>query len=219
MKPDLREFSKFLIERFIQEIERPVILIGGPGCVGKSVFARELQEHLATALRKSVSVLDLDCYLIDREQRETQNRVITGYDPAAYTLATAEADIQSLLDGHCIIVSPYHKPSSKRQSQTAIEPAEILLIEGAMVLTESISKFGSVRIFMDASKDVLYENRKSRELSFGFDIDRIEKKFILLSRDYERFIVPQQADSEIFIRVGSQYQFLSLEVRSLDLHC
>lgn len=215
-QPELRALTKLVIVDSIKSNKQSVILIGGAGCVGKSSFAIELRDYLANTLNKSVSVLDLDCYLIEREQRETENQVISGYNPAAYFLDVAVRDIESLLTNRPIHVSPYDKHKSKKGEKVTITPADIILIEGVMALSDPIRPIGSLSLYMYAENEVLYENRKLREQSLGFDAERIEQKFKLLCNDYERFIVQHQFHAEIIVKIGHEYEFLSVEMKNVE---
>lgn len=213
MKLSLKRLLVSLIEGVVRDIGRLVILLGGTGCVGKSSFSEELANHLRSTFGLKVSILDLDCYLIERERRESGPKPISGYNPVGYELPKAANDIKSLLNGHKIIVSPYDKVISRRTKKIQVEPAEILIIEGVMAMTEYIRDFGRLRIFFDAEKEVEYKNRLIRENGYGFDPDRTKWKFELLRKDYGRFIVPQRQFADILVNVGSNYEFLSVELR------
>lgn len=214
MSIDLREFIRAALAGAIRNLDRPVLLIGGAGCVGKSFFAVELGNYLLRELGLSVSVLDIDCYLFERRSREAEKTVVTGYNPAGYDLQRAVEDIQALLQGKSIEVSPYDKETSRRASLTVLEPAKILIIEGAMALKEPILKFKTFGVYMDAPVEILRANRVARELALGFDMMRIETKFAGLSIDYDRFILPQRDEAEAIIVVGTNYQFRELRVRA-----
>jgi len=210
MMLNLRQLTKHLLKAIIGDLPRPVIVIGGTGCVGKSTFAIELQADLLQTSGRSVSVLDLDCYLTERHRRETDERVVTGYDPAGYRLESAVKDIESLLEGHAVRVFPYDKATSRMGQKMCINPAEVLVIEGVMALTDDIRRFRSVGMFMDAATQILYANRLARETALGFERERIERKFQLLSRDYDRFIRPQRDHAEMLIEIGDNYSFTRL---------
>lgn len=214
MTMDLREFTKAALSFAIQGLDHPVLLIGGAGCVGKSFFALELRDYLLRHLGRSVSVLDLDCYLFELRHRESESMVVTGYDPAGYDLRHAIDDIRALLQGRPVEVSPYNKATSSRAPMTLLEPAEILLVEGAMALREPVLRFKSFGVYMDAPVKVLRANRVARELALGFDMTRIEAKFARLSADYTRFILPQRDKAEAILCVGTNYEIGQLRVRA-----
>jgi hypothetical protein len=60
-----------------RSVEDCVLLVGGPGCTGKSYFASELASGPAGAGLKA-SVLGLDCYLLESAQREYGSFPING---------------------------------------------------------------------------------------------------------------------------------------------
>ena len=214
MRPDLRRLARLAVEWVVDDTDCRVVLVGGPGCVGKSTFAAELQEQFGSHPVRTATVLDLDCYLLERAYRESPKSVITGYNPAAYELNIATRDIQSLLRGKSVLVRPYDKATSTRGPERQVDPARLLIVEGAMALTTALLRFPAVRAFLDAETDVLYENRVARERSLGFEESRIQRKFALLDRDYDRFIVPQRAAAHLLVRVGRGYEFAALEMRA-----
>jgi uridine kinase len=214
MSIDLREFTKSALVGAIRHLDHPVILIGGAGCVGKSFFAVELRDYLHRQLGQSVSVLDIDCYLLERRNRENGSTVVTGYDPAGYDLAHAIEDIRALLQGKPVEVSPYDKTTSTRAPAIVLEPTKILIVEGVMALREPVLQFKSFGIYMDAPVEVLRNNRMARDLALGFDMTRIETKFAGLSIDYKRFILPQRDNAEAILDMGTNYEILELRVRA-----
>jgi uridine kinase len=214
MSLDLRLVLCDALDGLARRDSRHVILIGGAGSLGKSTFAKYLRHSIADATGLATSVLDLDCYLAPRAVREAKNPIVTGYDPAGYDLQQAATDIDSLLHGTPIIVSPYEKVTSRKGPAVSIEPAPIVIVEGVMALFNPILPFGTVRLFFDASHEVLYRNRRAREEGLGFDLQRIERKFIGLMEDYALHVVPQKAAAQIVVDIGLEYQFLSIAFRS-----
>jgi uridine kinase len=214
MTLDLKTFVKSALAFSIKGQWRAVLLVGGAGCVGKSSFALELRDHFITTIGCSTSVLDLDCYLLERKKRETTNNVVTGYNPAAYQLDLAVNDMRSLLQGDPVKVSPYDKVTSTRAPAIWLEPTEILIVEGVMALTAPLLEFKTLGLYMDAPPEILYTNRVARELALGFDRHRIEEKFAGLTADYTRFIQPQNKDAEVIVELGMNYQFSQVHARS-----
>jgi len=214
MNLDLRLVLCDVLAALARRDRRHVILIGGAGSLGKSTFSKCLGHSIADAAGLATSVLDLDCYLAPRAVREAKDPVVTGYNPAGYDLQQAAADINSLLHGTPIEVSPYEKVTSRKGPVVSVEPAPIVIVEGVMALLDPILPLGTVRLFFDASHEVLYRNRRAREEGLGFDLQRIEQKFIGLMEDYALHVVPQKAAAQIVVDVGLEYQFLSIAFRS-----
>jgi uridine kinase len=206
--------NRELLSSFVQNIitDRSVILIGGTGCVGKSTYAHELSHHLQQTPGIRVPVLDLDSYLIERAVRESKNPEISGYNPKGYELQKACHDIETLLKGGNIYVTPYNKATSTRPSKVRMEPGSILILDGVMVLTDEIRKYGTIGIFFDTTPEIEYQNRVKRETELGFSMDRIRKKFSLLQQDRVTYIDPLRSKADIIIEIGSNYEFLKIEI-------
>ena len=213
MTLDLKAALRGALAYLVQEKSHCVILIGGAGSLGKSTLAVRLAECIRTSGR-SVSVLDLDCYLIPRELREAQEPIVSGYNPKGYQLTQAVGDIQRLLSGHAVWVSPYDKANSTKAAEVEIPAGDVLVVEGALALREPIRTFGTIGVFFDAPPDVLYENRRERELLLGFGPERIERKFAGLRTDYELYIREQIEHAHIVALVGADYGFTGLTFRN-----
>jgi len=208
---DLREAVKHLVCRHAASAGRLVLLIGGPGYAGKSTFAEELANEL-TKQDQPTTVLELDCYLIERSRRQTADGPISGYNPAGYLLREACRDIDALLAGRRIVVSPYDKATGSRAPPINLCRTKHLIIEGSMALRDPIYPFGSVSLFLDAPQQVLYANRKRRELAYGSTPAEIDRKFELLLHDDAAYIAPQRPRAQMVAEIDERYAFLSLKV-------
>ena len=102
---DLKAKAFSLIDNMIRTHKPNVILIGGPGSTGKSTFANAISKRLKQIFFKDVSILDLDCYIIDRSIRCAQTPMLSGHNPAAYRLLDSVNDISTILKGKSISVN------------------------------------------------------------------------------------------------------------------
>jgi uridine kinase len=187
-----------------------VIVIAGPGCAGKSTFAIELSE----AIRETGvpnSLLDLDCYLIERAKRISGPTFIGGYNPAGYLLEQAAIDIAALRRGDTISVSPYDKATSGRAPFVKIAAAPVIIIEGSMALQEPVRGVGNINLYMDAPESTLFTNRRRREIGLGLSDSEIIKKFSQLCEDYQLYIKPQSTYADICIEIDQRYRFTRVE--------
>jgi len=191
-----------------------VLLIGGAGCAGKSFFSHELARDL-TGVGVKASVLELDCYLLERAKRHNGAVHITGYDPRGYLLGEAAEDIRSLLSGVCVTVSPFDHRTGRRAPPIQVQPAQTLIIEGSMAFRDPIYGFGHARIFLDSTQHVLFGNRLQRELAFGMSLEQIERKFASLREDYFKFILPQRRRADLVVRIDHDYSFTSVQALRL----
>lgn len=211
----LKEIVFSTILSIIKNHNNFIILIGGSGCVGKSSFSLDLKKYINKNLENTVSILDLDSYLIERHIRESNVNPISGYNPDGYELIKAIEDINYLIKGNNIKVRIYDKRTSIRSKLSIIKPAKILIIEGVMSLTNYIRNFGTLRIFLNASDNIEYENRIIRESNFGFDIQRIESKFAQLRKDKKKYITPLRKYADIIIELGNNYTYRELKYKNL----
>jgi uridine kinase len=206
----LRAAVKTMLVLRASSVEDFVLLIGGPGCAGKSWFALELASELARA-GSPASVLDLDCYLLERRKRETGGVAISGYNPSGYLLEDAARDIQSLISGRPITVSPYDKRTTRRAPEVRVEPAKVLIVEGSMALQDLLYPFGDAAIFLDSTQQILFANRVRREKGYGMTQEQIEQKFSLLREDYFKFIRPQRVRADLLVQIDCDYAFTKVE--------
>lgn len=208
----LRAAVKTMFVLHASSVDEFVLFIGGPGCAGKSCFALELASELARA-GSPASVLDLDCYLLERRKREMGGVTISGYNPSGYLLEDAARDIQSLISGRrvTVTVSPYDKRTSRRAPQVRVEPAKVLIVEGSMALRDLLYPFGDAAIFLDSTQQILFANRVRREKGFGMTQEQIEQKFSLLREDYFKFIRPQRVRADLLVQIDTDYAFTKVE--------
>jgi uridine kinase len=210
---DLQAAVKTMLISRLRPIREFVLLIGGPGCAGKSTFASELARDFVDAGLQA-AVLDLDCYLLERAEREKGTVPISGYNPTGYLLDNAARDIRSLISRRPVMVSPYDKPTSRRAPLVCVEPARVLIVEGSMALRDPIYAFGDASIFLDSTQAILFANRTRRELGYGATMEQIERKFLLLRQDYFIFIRPQRKRADLIAQIDGDYAFTRLALRS-----
>jgi uridine kinase len=208
--PDLRdEVLAFLAGACVTRGQL-MLAIGGPGAAGKSTFATDLM-HAVQDAGAAACLLDIDCYLRDRAERALLQPPVSGYDPAAYRLADAARDIATLAGGQVVEIREYDKIAGTRRDPVTLRPAPILIVEGSMALQPAISDAAAIRIYLTADEKVLFANRRSREISFGFDDDYIREKYGKLLPDYEAHILPQAARANLGLRVDNRYRVIAVE--------
>lgn len=211
-EPDLdlrQEILTFLATACLSR-PRTALAIGGPGAAGKSTFAADLVRTVRGAGGEAC-LLDIDCYLRDRAERARLQPPVSGYDPAAYRLDDAARDVAALTQGRPVEVREYDKIAGTRREAVILCPAPILIIEGSMALQQGISDTADIRIYLTADEKILFGNRRSREISFGFDDDYIREKYRKLLPDYEAHILPQAARANLRLRVDRDYRVISAE--------
>lgn len=104
-----------------------LVSIAGPGAVGKSTLAKQLKESLSES-GVSASVLPTDAYMLSRADRIYQGLI--GFDIAANDVDQLVDDVNSLLAGRAVKVSPYNHTTGKHDSPHTVDPAEVMILEG-----------------------------------------------------------------------------------------
>jgi len=138
---------------------------------------------------------------------------LSAYHPRAFDLARARHDIERLLGGHDVAIQAYDKVTGTSHDAGVLRLGDCLIIEGAMALREPLLGISPLRVFLDASLETLFENRRRREEALGFDQESIMRKFEGLRADYMRHVVPQSECAHLCIEVDERYRFTKLEAR------
>jgi uridine kinase len=131
--------------------------IAGPGCAGKSTFAAELAARLR-GRRVEATVLDLDGYLMPRAERARAG--LSAYHPDAYDLSQARRDIERLTGGGEVAVRTYDKVTGTTHDAGFLKLRDVLIVEGALALHDAMRGISPLSIFLDASTQTLFENRR-----------------------------------------------------------
>jgi uridine kinase len=208
--PDLRKSLLAFLAQACLAREQVRLAIGGPGAAGKSTFAADLKRAVEEAGGRAC-LLDIDCYLRDRQERAAQLPPVSGYDPAAYRLEDAARDLAALADGIAVEVREYDKIAGTRLKPIMLHPAPILILEGSMALQPSLCNAADLRIYLTADEQVLFANRRAREITFGFDDVYILEKYRKLLPDYEAHIRPGAMRANLRLWVDDRYQLIAAD--------
>ena len=188
--------------------KRKIIALAGPGCVGKSTLAEALSRILAEKYSYGSDWIDLDGYLIEKADREKPGRIITGYNPKGFELAKAEADLRTWLsNGESFVIRVYDKVTSRRSATRRVDASDVLVVEGVCAFHAALLPLSAFRIFLTATKDIQFANRRRREeIDMGRSLDQIEEKFRHLYPDYERYVLPTKRFADLVLRVEDNYR-------------
>jgi uridine kinase len=211
----MREFDlrEIIIQAMLAHLSSArAIAIAGAGCTGKSTLAAEL----ATRLRGDgvdATVVDLDGYFMPRAERA--RRGLSAYHPRVFDLARARDDVGRLLAGEAVPVSVYDKVTGVPRDGGTLRLGDCLIVEGALALSDPLRDIPAFRVFLDASLEILLENRCRRERALGFDDASILHKFQGLRADYEAHVQPQRRWAHLCVEVDHAYRFTKLEVPAI----
>ncbi len=187
--------------------KRPtVVLIAGPGCVGKSYFATQIAERLD---QRGLLATDfgLDGFLFDRAIRLNRGW-ITAHNPLAYDLARAAEILRTLVAKRVSQAIPLlDKKLSRSVGYRLIEPAECYLIEGTVAFHLSVENIPTLRVFIDADRETQFNNRYARErIEVGYTRKESIARFESYWRDYLQYLVPDRERADLLIDVDHEYR-------------
>lgn len=166
-----------------------VIGICGASGSGKSTLARELEAKL----NKRCVYLKQDCYYKDHPEMSFEERTAINYDePQAFEHDDLCADLLALREGKSITAKDYDYVEHRRcDSDSRIEPAEVVLIEGIHVFyDERVRELMDLKIYIQVDSDVCLLRRVKRDIrDRGRSIDGIYRQYLdTVKPMYEKYI-------------------------------
>lgn len=182
---------------------RIVVAIAGAGCLGKTTFAKALQEHIGEDM---CEVVGLDGYMLSRRRRQSLGN-LTGYNPLGFDLSAARKELASLIHGgKKFVLRQYNRATHRRDSPEVIVPKDVIFIEGCLAMTSDLFDLADIHVFVDSDEDTQLELRLRREQrEFGYTVAQVSERFDRYLRDYRQYIAPQKVDADVVIQVDSSY--------------
>jgi uridine kinase len=188
-----------------------VVGIAGGTASGKTTVARKLHEALESS---GIAFIDQDSYYRDLSHLTLEERREVNFDhPDAFDTELLAAHLRSLRAGQPIEKPVYdYVESTRTRRTTVVQPAELILIEGILVLhMEALRKELDVRIFVETEDDVRIIRRLTRDIKErGRDFDHVVSQyfrhvrpmhmaFIEPSKRWADIVVPHGGNNEIAI--------------------
>lgn len=178
--------------------------IAGGTASGKTTVARKIHEKLSG---HSAVLIDQDAYYKDLSDLPLEDRREVNFDhPDAFDNDLLVQHLRQLKAGKPIDKPIYNFVTSTREKGTTrIEPADLVLIEGIMVLhLESIRKELNVRIYVDAEDDVRIIRRLTRDIKDrGRDFDHVISQYFRTVRPMHMgFVEPSKRYADIIVPHG-----------------
>ena len=189
----------------------PLVLgIAGGTASGKTTVARKIHEAFASR----VAFIDQDSYYRPLDHLNLEERREVNFDhPDAFDTDLLVAHVKSLKAGTSVEKPVYDFVTSTRQPRTvAVNPADLILIEGILVLhMEALRQEMDVRIFVETEDDVRIIRRLTRDIKErGRDFDHVihqyfrhvrpmHMAFVEPSKRWADIVVPHGGNNEIAI--------------------
>jgi uridine kinase len=190
-----------------------VVGIAGGTASGKTTVARKVREALQGC---RVAFIDQDSYYRDLSDLPLAERREVNFDhPDAFDTALLVQHLRELKAGRGVDKPVYNfKTSTREQRTTRVEPGDVILIEGILVLhMQPVREELAVRIYVDAEDDVRIIRRLSRDINErGRDFDHVVAQylrhvrpmhmgFVEPSKHFADIIVPHCGDNTIAIEM------------------
>ncbi len=181
-----------------------VVGIAGGTASGKTTVARKVHEALETS---GVSFIDQDSYYRDLGHLTPEERREINFDhPDAFDTELLVTHLKALKAGKAIEKPVYDFVESTRTARTTtVQPADLILIEGILVLhMEPLRKELDVRIFVETEDDVRIIRRLTRDIKErGRDFDHVVSQYFRHVRPMHlAFIEPSKRWADIVVPHG-----------------
>ena len=178
-------------------------IAGGTG-PGKTTVVKKLSERLP---KGEVTVIPLDSYYKDSSGIPMEERQQINFDhPDAFEWKLLIRQLQELKEGHAVEQPIYDYVTSSRMKDTVhVEPSEIIIIEGIMVLHHpKLREQMDLKVFVDADADdrlirVISRDIVERGRTTEAVIARYQK---VLKPMHEQFIEPCKRFADVIIPQG-----------------
>ena len=186
-------------------MHRPISIgiTGGTGS-GKSTIAREIYKQFDDTC---IAMLEQDSYYKDQSNLSLEERIKTNYDhPDAFDTSLLVKHLNFLLEGQAIEKPIYNFEKHNRMQQTvSVEPREIIIVEGILVLSEKILRdMLDIKIYVDTDADVRFIRRLVRDINErGRTTDSVINQYLNVVKPmHEQFTEPTKRHADIIIPEG-----------------
>lgn len=201
------------IARFLPGGPGPLLVsIGGSGAVGKSTFAALVADEFRRlhGSRFSVEILPTDSYQMERADRILKNLI--GFDARAHDLDQMANDVEALMTGTEVEVTPYDHRTGRHLDARVVKPSDLIILEGVYSFYPLIAPFNSgLRYY------IYTPAKQAKELKFiadftnrGYDIQEAFAHADAEYQAYEAHILPFLRFADFVITVDDYWKYAGL---------
>ena len=183
----------------------PVIIgIAGGSGSGKTTVAHRVRE---AAPGKTVVIVHHDSYYLDNSHLPFAERARINYDhPDAFETTLLIAHLNMLKRGEEVAVPTYDYALHSRRAETVrIEPADIIFVEGILVLEDQrLREMMDIRLYVDVDADERFIRRLNRDtVERGRSVQSVIEQYLSVVRPMHlQFVEPSKRYAHIIIPEG-----------------
>lgn len=192
----------------MSRLERPVVIgiTGGSGS-GKTTIAQKIVAQMQE--NEHVLIMTQDSYYKDNTGIPMAKRMKINYDhPDAFDVPLLEKQLRDLL-AYKPIEMPIYDFKEHNRSQKTIhkEPADIIILEGILVLAnKEIRDLMDIKVYVDTDDDIRFIRRLERDLNErGRSIESVIDQYLSTVKPmYHQFIEPTKRYADIIVPEGGK---------------
>lgn len=191
-------------------MKKPLIIgiTGGTGS-GKSTVCRAIIESIPS---DKIAVVEQDSYYKDQSHLTFEERLKTNYD---HPLSFDNDLLISHLDDLCNKISiqkpvyDYEKHTRKTDETVTINPTDIIIVEGIMILEdEKLRENLDIKIYVDTEDDIRILRRIQRDIAErGRSVDSVIAQYLeTVKPAHDQFVEPYKKYADIIMPEGGRNQ-------------
>lgn len=207
----------------VKDEKTMVIMIAGQSALGKSAFSHQLARYIG----RPHNVVDLDTYLIPREERVSRNPPISGQSEKAVDFDSALFDILSLKRQRKYEFSYYsHETGERRSDEEAerikykiklLDGPDYLILEGAAALHCRINSLADMKIFITATEGTQLELlTRTQVVERGFSPEASFDTARVKIREFKTYGKQFGKDADIVLLCDRSYRYSIKSVKCID---
>lgn len=192
----------------MSKLEKPVVIgiTGGSGS-GKTTIAHSIVNQMQE--NEHVLIMTQDSYYKDNTGVPMNVRLNINYDhPDAFDVPLLKKQLDQLLKYEPIEMPVYDFKQHTRSTTTEhIEPADIIILEGILVLaSKDIRDLMDIKVYVDTDDDIRFIRRLERDIKErGRSIDSVIEQYLNTVKPmYHQFIEPTKRYADIIVPEGGE---------------
>jgi uridine kinase len=178
-------------------------IAGGTGC-GKTTVAKNIRNGLS---EKKAIIIAQDSYYKDLSHLPLEERKKVNFDhPSAFDNELLLEHLKLLVNGKNIQMPVYSfKTYTRKKESRYIEPAEIIILEGILVLAEKkIRDMLAIKVYVDTDSDERFIRRLIRDTrERGRSLNSVVEQYLYRVKPmFLQFVEPSKRYADIIIPQG-----------------